>query len=248
MKRKTAVLAIATMAILGTTAFNTPAKAETNLNEKEIEKIIENYLLNNGDKIMLAVERYQQTQQAKIAQQAQKKLADSAEYLNDDSHPFIGSKNADVTIYEFFDYNCGYCKRAFNDIQKITSEDKNVKFVFLEMPILGPTSFIAAQMSMAAHKQGKYVEYHTKIMNFRGQKTPDSLKNIAKEVGIDISQLEKDAKSNDVQQHIAKSINFAKEVGIQGTPAFIIDGKLIRGYVGAETLKAKIADIRKNKE
>lgn len=236
------------LAFLGTTALNTPAKAETNLSEKEIEAIVENYLLNNGDKIMLAVERYQQKQQAEIEQQAQQKLAESADYLNDGSHPFIGPKDADVTIYEFFDYNCGYCKRAFDDIQKVTNEDKNVKFVFLEMPILGPTSFTAAQMSMAAHKQGKYVEYHTKLMSFRGQKTADALKNIAKEVGLDVSQLEKDANSSKIKQHIAKSTDFAKEVGVRGTPAFIVGDELIRGYVGVDVLKSKIADIRKEKK
>ena len=158
--------------------------------------------------------------------------------------PFVGNKDAEITVVEFFDYNCGYCKRAVPDIRAILEEDKNVKFVFKEMPILGPSSRTAAQYALAAHKQGKYFDYHAKLMEHRGPKDEATLEKMAKDLDLNVDQMKVDANSEETNQAIEDSINLAGEIGIRGTPAFVIESELYRGYLGLEGLKAEIAKAR----
>lgn len=244
MKNTTLLLTAAAIAFTASLATLPQAQAKE-LSEKEIEKIVEKYILNNGDKIMQAVDNFQRKQRLDQAKEAQQKIKDSKDYLYDEKHPSVGPKDADVTIVEFFDYNCGYCKKAFDDIQKVVQEDKNVRFVFMEMPILGPSSFTAAQYSVAAQKQGKYFEYHTALMEHRGQKTPEELKKIGKKLGLDVDQLEKDAESDAVKDYITETSDFSRDLGVTGTPAFVAGDDLVRGYVGLDGLKKQIKDLRK---
>lgn len=218
-------------------AFNAAQK-------KEIESVIQAYILDNPDVLLRSL----QAGQAKEAEQrqldAQAAISGNLKALTDANAPSIGNPNADVTIVEFFDYNCGYCKRALPDIQNILKADSNVRFVFREMPILGPTSQTAAQWALAAHKQGKYFDYHVALMNHKGPKNEEVLAKIAKDTGLDVERLRKDAQSEAVQAEIERDVALARSIGISGTPAFIVGETLIPGYVGEDGLKQSIEDAR----
>ena len=207
---------------------------------KQIEDIFGNYLQDNPKVVIDAIEKYQKMQQEEAEQSAQQSIQDNLAKLTSGDLPSVGNPDAKVTVVEFFDYNCGYCKRAVPDIQEIVKSDDDVRFVFKEMPILGPTSLTASQYALAAHKQGKYFEYHVALMDHRGTKNAAELEKLGKEVGLDVDQLKKDVASPDLQKDIQDSVTLAQEIGIRGTPAFIIDGQLFRGYLGEGGLKSEI--------
>ena len=131
------------------------------------------------------------------------------------------------------------------DIQATLEKDSDVKFVFHEMPILGPSSRTAAQYALAAHKQGKYFEYHVALMEFRGEKNDKTLEKLAKDVGLDVEKAKADANSKEIAAMIEESMTLASKIGIRGTPAFIVGDKLFRGYLGPDGLQSEIKTARK---
>lgn len=215
--------------------------------EDEMDAVIRNYLLENGDVILEAVERYQKQEQEEQFKKSNEKLQEFLPELTTAAAPSIGAADAPITVVEFFDYNCGYCKRAVPDIQAVLNEAKDVRFVFREMPILGPSSLTAARWALAAHKQGKYFEYHVALMQHQGSKDEKSLSALAKSVGLDVDQMKKDANSAEIQDLIEKDLEISQEIGIRGTPAFVIDGTLHRGYLGPDGLQSEIEKARSNK-
>jgi protein-disulfide isomerase len=219
-----------------------PAQAEniTPAQKEEIQSIIRQYLNENPEIIIESVELYRQKQEEQMNQQAAAKIGDHDAFLTGADAPFAGNAKGDVTVVEFFDYNCGYCKKALDDIQSILKEDTNVRFVFREMPILGPSSAVAARWAIAAHKQGKYFEYHTALMNHNGNKDEREMEKLAKDVGLDVDQMKKDAESEETKATIEKSLAVSRDIGIQGTPAFLVNGQMIRGYVGEAGMKEAI--------
>jgi len=244
MKKTLSLVAIISVMSISVFASTTIAKSFT---KAEIEAMIGDYIVNNGDKVIQGVEKFQKKQKDDRQKNIREKLANSADFINDPSHPSIGPENADVTIVEFFDYNCGYCTRAFHDIQKIAKADKKTRFVFMEMPILGPTSMTASQWSLAAHEQGKYFEYHSELMNHRGPKNEKELIKLANKIGLDVDKMKRDAGSSKIKKAIEKSRRFARDVGVNGTPAFIAGGELMPGYIGEDGLKTKIKSLRGKK-
>jgi len=177
-------------------------------------------------------------------EQAASAIKDNIAKLTSKDSPSIGPDDADVTIVEFFDYNCGYCKRALPDVQAIAASDKKVRFVFKEMPILGPTSGTAAQWALAAKRQDKYFEYHTALMEFKGQKEEKQLAKIAKDLGLDVEKMKKDASSDEVQAEIDADVELARTIGINGTPAFIVEETLYPGYIGEDGMVQAIKEAR----
>lgn len=216
--------------------------------KEQIQQIIKQYLLDNPQIIMDSVQAYQQQQAEQQDKIAEQKVGEHLGALTSKDAPSAGNPDGDITIVEFFDYNCGYCKRAFPDIQQVLSSDKNVRFVFQDMPILGPTSLTAAKWALAAHKQGKYFEYHAELMKHNGAKNESELSKLAEKIGLDVEKMKKDAGSREVKEAIDKNMDMAREIGIQGTPAFILDGALMRGYLGREGMKDAIKQARAKKE
>ncbi len=214
--------------------------------KEEMGAIIKDYLMNNPEVIIEAVNEYRENEEKRADSKAKDIIKSKMDMMTAEGMPSVGNKDADITVIEFFDYNCGYCKRAIGDIQSIVNADKNVRFVFMEMPILGPASFTASQWAMAAHQQGKYFEYHAALMNHPGGKDEKTLEKLAKNVGLDIDKMKEDANSEEVASAIKKSSLLAQEIGIRGTPAFIVGQELFRGYIGREGLKQAIQDQREN--
>ncbi len=212
--------------------------------KEEIGGVIKDYLMSNPEVIVEAMQALQEKQQKEQDQQALTKIKEYEQVFASDKFPFIGAKDADVIVVEFFDYNCGYCKKAFPDIQALSKEDKKIKFVFMEMPILGPSSLDAAKWAVAAHKQGKYFELHTELMNFQGEKNEAALTDMAKKAGLDIEKAKTDIASEETQALINDSVQIAQAIGIQGTPGFIVGEKIFRGYVGKDALLEAVEAAR----
>lgn len=238
------ILALSPMAAM---AEDAPASSATFTEDqkKALDSMMHDYMMNNPQVIMDSVEKFRQNQEAAEGQALNDKIKEKGEAIyRDPNSPVAGNKDGDVTLVEFFDYNCGYCKQAYKDIEKLVEEDKKLRVVFKEIPILSETSHMAARYALAANKQGKYWEFHSAMMNQTGPITEEKLESVGKDVGLDVKQLKTDADSAEVRSTIEKDLTLARELGISGTPAFIIDGTALRGHFGLEALKKTIADAR----
>lgn len=235
------------LAVAGLLHMAAPAQAADAVTEAErakIEGVIKDYLAKNPGIIVESLQKYQEQQRADLDKQFTSKFAAVREDILKAGHPTVGAKDADVTIIEFYDYNCGYCKKAFSDVSRLIDEDKKLRFVFIEMPILSETSIEAAKWALAADKQGKFYEFHTALMKFTGQKDKKLLQKVAGEVKMDVKKAEADAESRSTLETIEKNLTLARELGINGTPGFIIQDQLTPGYMGYDGMKAAIAQTR----
>ena len=212
--------------------------------KEEIETIIKDYLMDNPEVIFESIEAYRLQQQENEKKTAEAAIKENIKTLTSSKAPSVGPADASITVVEFFDYNCGYCKRALPDIQAIVKDDDDVRFVFKEMPILGPTSMTAAQWALAAHKQDKYFEYHVALMEHRGPKTEEQLAKLAEDLDLDVEKMKEDANSEAIKKEIAADVSLGREIGISGTPAFIVGETLYPGYIGKDGLAASIKEAR----
>jgi len=234
--------------LLTTTLISTAligSAAAQGMNKSQIEAIIKEYIQNNPEVILDSVEEYGRAQQAVSDIDRQKAVDENIGWvLNNKTLPVAGNPDGDVTVVEFYDYNCGYCKKAVSDVTTLIEEDKNVKVVFVEMPILGRTSELAARWALAAEAQGGFLPYHIALMQNRGPITEDILEKIAKNNGLDVGAMRKYATSDEVSTMIAEKSAKASAMGISGTPAFVIDGQLYGGYIGLDSMKQAVKTAR----
>ena len=204
---------------------------------EEIEKIIKNYLIKNPKLIKSTLEEYKKTVEIN-------KKNNAITLLQNIKNPGIFNKNSDITVYEFFDYNCGYCKSVVNTIMDVISEDKKVDFVFVELPILSQSSYIAATAALGAEKQGLYNDFHLSLMKKRGRITEDVIFKIAEKIGLNIDQLKVDMSSKEIENKLKKNRDVAKLLNLNGTPAFIIGGTIYPGAIQKSNLKQMIKSFR----
>ena len=223
-----------------------PRAADT-LNKEEVGNIIHEYLAAHPEVVIEAIQAYQDNQREIDQRMFEKTLKESKADLVGGDHPFAGNPKGDVTMVEFFDYNCGYCKRALKDVTKLIEADKNIKVIFREMPILSDSSRVAARYALAAHKQGKYFEFHKAVMEFSGARSVENLEKIGKDIGLDVDKLRKDANSKEIDAEIQKSKALSQKLGIRGTPAFIIGDVLSPGYLTYQDMQAIIKQVRDDK-
>lgn len=163
----------------------------------------------------------------------------------DEGDPYIGAGDeADIIIYEFSDYNCGYCKRVYEDLQTVLADDDKVRLVLKEFPILAQSSLDAARAAVAAQMQGKFERFHIGMMEWRGPISMDSILEVASDADIDIEQLQADMKTEAVTNVIERTRYTAQELEISGTPALIIGTEMVPGAVSAEEIKKIIAQER----
>jgi protein-disulfide isomerase len=230
-------------AALAAVSFASGALADKPLTKADVEKIMHDYIVEHPQEIMDSVNTYQtkavQTREA----EGLKKNKDIL--LRDSTSPDAGNPKGDVTVVEFFDYNCHYCKGALPAIQSLLEKDKNVHFIFRDFPILGPSSDQASRWALAAQKQKKYYEFYKAMMNNKSPIDEDMLAGLAKEVGMDVEQARKDAASSATSLQLERNRTLAGELGISGTPAFIIGDQIIRGAVPLEDMEHVIADERR---
>ncbi|MGI9481875.1 MAG: DsbA family protein [Hyphomicrobiales bacterium] len=213
--------------------------------KKEIGEIVREYLLKNPTimrEVFSELERIEAEEREKLAKAG---ILESKDALFRSNLSYVaGNPEGDVTMVEFFDYNCGYCKRAFPDVMKLIDSDPNLRVVIKEFPILGAGSVFAARAAIASKKQDKYWEFHTAMMNARGSLNESRVINIAKKLGLDVDKLREDMEADVVRQEIAESHTLANRMGINGTPAFVIDDRLVPGALGYAELRKQIFEVR----
>ena len=161
----------------------------------------------------------------------------------------LGNPDGKVTMVEFFDYNCAYCKRALPDMMSLLKSDPDLKFVLKEFPVLGPGSVEAAHVAVAARMQDpsgkKYIEFHQKLLGGRGPADKARALAVAKDVGFDVARIEKDMNSDEVKDTIDEDMKLADELGVSGTPSYVVGDQVVVGAVGLDELREKIKDLRK---
>jgi protein-disulfide isomerase len=220
---------------------------------KELHKIIYNYVVNNPEVLVAASEKLRQKAQAKeqaVAMGAIK--ANTKEIFNDPHSPVAGNPKGDVTLVEFFDYQCGHCKAMEPVVENIMASNKNLRVVYKELPIFGGASQYAAKAALAANMQGKYQAFHQALMKAKNPMTKEKVMAIAKKVGLDTKKLKKDMDSNTVENAIKADFALAQKLQLMGTPAFIIgnksgtDFKFMPGAVPQATLQKAIAAAAAN--
>ena len=215
--------------------------------QAELGKSIRAYLMANPEVLVDAMQELERKQDSQRDAVAQKGVSENqAELYRDPDSPVGGNPNGDVVIVEFNDYQCPYCKRAYQAVKSAAASDGKVKIIYKDIPILGEASKIAAQAALAAAKQGKHQPLHNALMEFTGKLDRDKILEIAVGVGIDRAQLEKDMEDPKIKAIIDRNMALASALGVRGTPAFVIGKQFVPGAVDAAALKQLIADARKS--
>ena len=217
--------------------------------KKAIEKIVKDYLVANPE-VMLEVQNLLEAKMEK--QQAEKlktALTENAKDIYRSSNAALaGNKDGDITVTEFFDYNCGFCKKSFPEISKLISQDPKVRVVFKEFPILSKGSEEASKVALAARIQGKYWEFHAAMLDFKGQANEASALKVAEKLGLDMAKLKKDMDSPEIKAELDQVKGLATKMGINGTPHFLVGEKSIAGAPGdlLPQLTTQIGELRKS--
>ncbi|MDY0029121.1 MAG: DsbA family protein [Pseudobdellovibrionaceae bacterium] len=246
-------LVTAAWALMGGAFGVTPSYAAdktsfTEAQKAELEDFVRDFIMNNPEVLIDSVNKMRENQQKAQEEDAQKSIEKYKEHLFEDKLiPEIGNPKGDITVVEFFDFNCGYCKRAFDTVNEAVQNDKNLRVRFIDLPILSPQSETAAKWAMAAHKQGKYWEFHSALMKNPAPKTEENLEDMAKDLGLDVARMKKDAEGEDIKKELEKNREVANALAVTGTPGFVIGKQIIRGYAEYEAFKAIIEDERKAK-
>jgi protein-disulfide isomerase len=215
----------------------------------EIEKIIKDYLLAHPEVLEEVSAELSKRQAAAEAEKHQVTISENAQTIfNSPRGVTIGNKDGDVTFVEFFDYNCGYCKRAMSDMIDLMKSDPKLKVVLKEFPVLGPGSVEAAQVAVAVRMQDpggkKYLDFHQKLLGGKGQADKARALAAAKEAGLDMTRLDKDIASPEVRATIEENFKLAESMGMNGTPSYVIGKQVVVGAIGRDGLAEKIGIAR----
>jgi protein-disulfide isomerase len=252
MRRTLAAAALVLATALGGAAMAQEQSTPTLSNMSEVEREalrieIRAYLLEHPEVLMEAIQELQQRRDAD-ARKADAKLvtAHSQQLFHNPNSWVGGNPDGDVTLVEFSDYRCGYCKKAFPELKKMFKRDPNIRFVVKEFPILGPNSVIAGRMATAALAidPSKYGALHDALMGYGGQLNEATAYRIAAKVGYDIAELKKAAASAETEARLGDNYALANALGLRGTPSFVLGDRIIRGYLPAEDMLAAVGEVR----
>lgn len=241
-------LATALFCIAATTAASTPALALDIKDKAELERFIHDYIVQHPEVLLEAQDALEKKQADAQRKKTKTVIASNSDALFHAAGDIIlGNPKGDVTIVEFFDYNCPYCKHAIEDMDTILENDGDVRFVLKEFPILGPDSLDASHVSMAFRliAPDKYRAFHEALLGGEGRATKESAFEIAAKFGVDEAALEKKMKDPAIDASIKQAYALANELGITGTPAYVVGDEAVSGALGAEVLSEKIDNVRK---
>src|SRR5256884_1070970 len=213
----------------------------------DIEAIVRNYLLAHPEVLEEAMAELNKRQTAAEAEKQKASVGANAETIfNSPRGVVLGNKDGDVTFVEFFDYNCGYCKRAMADMLDLMKSDSKLKVVLKEFPVLSQGSIEAAQVAVAVRMQDpsgkKYLDFHQKLLGGRGAADKARAMAAAKDAGLDMARLEKDLASSEVKATLEENLKLAESLGMNGTPSYVIGKQVVIGAVGVDSLKEKISN------
>jgi protein-disulfide isomerase len=215
-----------------------PAQQMTN---EQVKQLALEAILENPQIIMQAVAILEQRERERAASGAN---TVRLQLEQDPNSPNLGNPDGDVTVIEFFDYNCPYCRKAGQTVQELLAADANVRVIYREWPILGEDSVFASRAALAARAQGKYEEFHWALMNGEGRASEASILKLARHLDLDVEKLQADMTSPAVEAHIAQSSALARTLGFTGTPAFIVGDRTAPGMLSTDEITAMVAEAR----
>lgn len=231
--------------MLASTALPAAAGQFDEAGKQEIRQIVKDYLMEHPEVILEAVQAMQDRQEAARANEARGQIAALRDKLLRDSRDqVLGNPNGDVTLVEFFDYRCGYCKQAQPILDELIKSDPKLRVVLKEFPILGPDSLVASRAALAAVSQGKYKEFHAALIATKGALSDDKIMDVARGVGIDTDKLKKAMDDQAIAGHLTDNHALAEKLAINGTPSFIIGDQLVPGAVDLAALKKLVETAR----
>ena len=217
----------------------------TKAEKAEISNLVRQYIKRNPEIILEALEDIQKREEIQKEKTQRTQLKLNEKFIERDiDDPILGNPDGKIVITEFFDYQCGYCKRMLRILLDISKNNNDVKIILKEYPILGPVSTLAAQVALAAKKQNKYAEIHAALMQLRGRLSEPAVFQIAKEVGLTTEQLREDMMDPKILKHLTRTRELGKQLMIRGTPAFIINDTISPGALTKYQLLELIADAR----
>ena len=243
---RTIAAAASVAALLAFAAPQTTRAAEfTAPQTTEIQSIVREYLLAHPEVLQEAMSELEKRQGMAEAEKHKAAVKEYSQAIFSSPRQVnLGNPDGNVTFVEFFDYNCGYCKRAMNDMLTLMKDDPKLKVVLKEFPVLGPGSVEAAQVAVAVRMQDKtgkkYLEFHQKLLGGRGQADKAHALAAAKDVGLNVAQIEKDLTSPEVKATLEESFKIAEALGMNGTPSYVIGNDVVVGAVGLQALQEKI--------
>jgi protein-disulfide isomerase len=246
-------LRLLSLALFALVLFAAPpsasAQAFSDGQRGEIENIIKNYLLSHPEVLEDAMAELNKRQAAAESEKHEASVTENSNAIfNSPRGVLLGNKDGDVTFVEFFDYNCGYCKRAMTDMLDLMKSDSKLKVVLKEFPVLGEGSVEAAQVAVAVRMQDsggkKYLDFHQKLLGGRGPADKARALAAAKDAGLDVGRIEKDLASPEVKATIEENFKLAEAMGMNGTPSYVIGKQIVVGAIGLDGLKEKIGIAR----
>jgi protein-disulfide isomerase len=241
-------LTLAALAALAGSPALAQSNALTDPQKKAVEQIVREFLLTNPEVIQEAIVELERRQQdAQKNAQANALKSERNTLLHSPRGNVVGNPSGDVTLVEFFDYNCGYCKRALADVKILMKADPKLRVVLKDFPVLGPESVEASRVALAVKQQisgDKLFDYHTRVMETRGRVNGERALQVAKEMGLDIPRVQKDMDHAEVRAALQENVGLGDKLGLTGTPAFVIGDEVVSGAVGLEPLRKIVASTR----
>lgn len=239
-----AVLCLAVVSAVAYMNFGNAQQEEllSDAQRDEVNKMIRQYILNNPEIIPEAVEVLRSRQNAAALMQSQ-------DLLYNDGYSYVaGNVDGDITLVEFYDYNCGFCKQVPEIIARLIEDDKNLKVIFKELPILAESSEFASMAAMAAMKQGKFLEFHSAMMKNNRTVNEELVFKVASDVGLDEETLIKDMADPEIAANIQRTKYLVQNIGVSGTPGFVIGDQIVPGFRSYDDLKQIIDRQREIRE
>lgn len=203
------------------------------LNKAEIEQIVKEYILQHPEVLLESVRMHQERERASRQKRSQEVLGSRQSELTRDPSSPATKPTAAVSLVEFFDYRCGYCKRVYPTLKQLLAENADVRLVFKEFPILGPESLVASKAALAAAKQGKYLEFHEAMMTSSAPASAATAEETAKKLGLDVAKLKADMESPEIEAILNRNRELAQSLGVEATPTFVVGSELVAGAIDA---------------
>ncbi len=242
-----AVTFVMGMTLTSYDAARADEKPLSDTQKSEIEKLVHDYIMTNPQVILDAVRAHQVAQEAREEEERNQRLLSMRDQLeNSATSPVGGNTSGDVTVVEFFDYRCGYCKRVHDTVLDTVKGDGKVRLVYKEFPILGPDSVVAARAALGVffNNGKKYAAFNDALMRSRGPLNEEKILEIADSIGLDPKAVKKDMQDPRVDTELNNNMALAEALNIQGTPAFVVNQTLVPGALDAATLKDLIKKAR----
>lgn len=206
---------------------------------KTSDSSVEKALLKNPSMVIDAIKQYEQNMRDQAIADAQERVKAHIDEMNNDADtPFVGPENAKITVVEFFDYSCGYCHRLFPELKSVIDANPDVKFVFKPLSFLSEASVAAAKGSLAAAKQGKFIQMHNGLFGVGDRLTAEKIRAVAEEQGLDMAKYDADVKSQDINALVQKMSQLANTIQVNGVPVLFVNGKMLQTLDGSEIQSA----------